>query len=1001
VAVVIEHDPHGDPPLAKRFRRRGGADADPLLQFFGCLGLQSKDNFASGQLFFKLGGGFVVTVTDEAGKKRQIQTDALGRITQVTEDPGGLGYGTTYGYSGLTTSVTSGSNQRTYVHDELGRLTSETNPESGTVGYVYNSSGDLSTRTDARGIVTTYGFDLLHRITGKTYSDGTPQVVYGYDISNPFYQTATNTVGRLVQIWTGSNPQFATWTAFSYDSMGRATTQWNCLSFPWANPCQNIVATKMQYDLAGNLTQMTYPSGMVVQQSYDSAGRLCQVAGATSNCSTATNPWATAFSYNPASQATAFNYGNGVAATFGYSNRLQRNSLKYAKGGTTLFNLNYAFGSAGSNNGNISAITDTVDNGRSVTYGYDPLNRLSSALTTGSTNYPQWGLSWIYDRYGNRTTQTVTAGTSAPGLPTITINPTTNRITTSPYAFDASGNMTNDGNNTLGYDGESRVINASNGGGSGSYNYGGDGLRAHQVSGTAAINSIYSGSSVIGQYDNQSGVLGEFVYAGGQQLAQTGGASVSNGSFEQGLSGWTTQGSTVQVITDSSRAHSGSKYVQMSTSSVTASVTAPTFAVVPGDVVDFGGWVYLESGGGAAVDWVLYAFDSSHSLVAAVVPTPWSVTTPGAWTYETGSYTVPSNIAYVCLLAQVYQPSGATTVRFDDGFLVTGTRYFHPDHLSTRVLTSFNGSILGQQGHYPFGESWYAQNSTTNWQFTSYQRDTESQNDYSVMRSYVNRLARFSSPDPAGLAAADPSNPQSWNRYAYVLNNPLGLIDPSGLDDCVDAHEDCNSDFFQGGSPGFDILGGNIGNVIDLTSLPGATISVTVIGFLNDTFNLGDLLNGSWGSSTGGGNTSGGGAGNRGPSFFDKFAACTEANRLDNALRGLGQAYGHPDLGNAAANLTNTATGAAIANQALNLTASALIPVAFRGGVYSGFHSTSWPHFVGGLLSQATGESAFSAIGKVAGRALSAAAAVTIVAEGAYNGAAMARCGVVTALGNP
>jgi len=33
-------------------------------------------------------------------------------------------------------------------------------------------------------------------------------------------------------------------------------------------------------------------------------------------------------------------------------------------------------------------------------------------------------------------------------------------------------------------------------------------------------------------------------------------------------------------------------------------------------------------------------------------------------------------------------------------------------------------------------------------------------------------------PDPAGMAAADPSNPQSWNRYAYVMNNPLGYVDP-------------------------------------------------------------------------------------------------------------------------------------------------------------------------------------------------------------------------------
>jgi uncharacterized protein RhaS with RHS repeats len=37
-------------------------------------------------------------------------------------------------------------------------------------------------------------------------------------------------------------------------------------------------------------------------------------------------------------------------------------------------------------------------------------------------------------------------------------------------------------------------------------------------------------------------------------------------------------------------------------------------------------------------------------------------------------------------------------------------------------------------------------------------------------------------PDPAGLAAADPANPQSWNRYAYVTNTPLSATDPLGLD---------------------------------------------------------------------------------------------------------------------------------------------------------------------------------------------------------------------------
>jgi RHS repeat-associated protein len=106
------------------------------------------------------------------------------------------------------------------------------------------------------------------------------------------------------------------------------------------------------------------------------------------------------------------------------------------------------------------------------------------------------------------------------------------------------------------------------------------------------------------------------------------------------------------------------------------------------------------------------------------------------------------------------------------------TTYHHQDHLSVRVNTDTNGTLAGEQGHYPFGEFWYSSSTTTKWRFTSYERDAESGNDYAIFRYHSNRLGRFLTPDPI---AGSTANPQSLNRYAYVQNDPTNRIDPLGL----------------------------------------------------------------------------------------------------------------------------------------------------------------------------------------------------------------------------
>ncbi len=249
--------------------------------------------------------------------------------------------------------------------------------------------------------------------------------------------------------------------------------------------------------------------------------------------------------------------------------------------------------------------------------------------------------------------------------------------------------------------------------------------------------------------------------------------------------GWTNLAGA-SAVTDATKSHSGSGYVQLSAAASSGAFAMLTnyVPVTPGEVVAFGGWAYHESGTGGGTGWFLQASDSSHTAIEWAGPSPSNVTA-SSWTDQVGSFTVPSGVAYVQVYCQIYLPTTATVARCDDGFLSAGTQYIHFDHLAPRVITDTSGADIGEQGHYPYGESWYANNATTKWAFTSYEHDSESLNEYAMARYDASRLGRFLSPDPAGKAAVDFTNPQSINQYVYVLNNPLNLTDPTGMYACV------------------------------------------------------------------------------------------------------------------------------------------------------------------------------------------------------------------------
>lgn len=69
---------------------------------------------------------------------------------------------------------------------------------------------------------------------------------------------------------------------------------------------------------------------------------------------------------------------------------------------------------------------------------------------------------------------------------------------------------------------------------------------------------------------------------------------------------------------------------------------------------------------------------------------------------------------------------------------------------------------------------------TTRQHFTGYEKDSESGLEFAQNRYYSSKFGRFTTVDPM-MASGDVRDAQSWNRYAYVRNNPLNLTDPLGL----------------------------------------------------------------------------------------------------------------------------------------------------------------------------------------------------------------------------
>lgn len=695
----------------------------------------SSNSSGSGEVITTYDANFTI-VTDQAGKVRRSAIDGLGRLVRVDEPDanGSLGPNdnpnqpTSYGYDALGNLrlVTQGSQQRFFNYDSLSRLIRARNPEMAvnpnleaitdpitsnsqwSVGYRYDNNGNLTQKTDARGVVTSYSYDALNRNTSVVYANdptSTPAVTLTYD-------GATNGKGKLWKTET-AGPNGSRTTINSFDALGRPTSQ--SQQFYSMASWSGVFSVSATYDKAGHLLTQTYPSGHSVSYSYDRAGRPSSFAGNLGDSTQRT--YSSGMLYSPFGAMTKEEFGTQtpVFNKLFYNSQDQlaeiRESTSYTGPTDTSWDrgaiINHYSNQGGcwgascnatDNNGNlrrqevyIPRPTSGSDNFAQF-YDYDSVNRLQSVRENRNGGALQWQQTYIYDRWGNRTIDQTNTWGAGINKKNFTVDIANNRLgvpagQAGTMSYDAAGNL---------------------------------------------ITDTYSASAVLRSYDAENrmrsetqanGIVAEYTYDG--------------------------DGHRVRRKVDSTET-----------------------------------WQVYGLAGELLAEYSPSCLWNRARTVCTIV-----AKFTNEYGYRNGQLLITTS------LENSFQP-----------------RWLVSDQLGTpRMIFDQTGSLAGVSRHdyLPFGEEifagtggrttaqGYGVEDSVRQKFTQYERDNETGLDFAQARHYSSSQGRFTRPDPyniffemkAGRDAGEQaqmlrwyaSEPQNWNRYTYCLNDPVNLIDPSGL----------------------------------------------------------------------------------------------------------------------------------------------------------------------------------------------------------------------------
>jgi RHS repeat-associated protein len=427
--------------------------------------------------------GLVFTrIMDPNGRVTRLGYDQFGRLVRAVD---ALGSATAYSYSGgQLASITDANGNVTSYSYTAERLSSTTFPDGAYESYTYYPDGQLFTRTDRRGRVATFTYDVHKRTTNVTHKTGgtvTDSVTYVYqgqklasvNRTAPYAESTTFTYdssyrvrtesqggrGALTYDYTAGDQVLSVAIAngptatYSYHDDGSLRTiDWSVVTGSF----------RYGYDLGGQYQRVTLPNGQVRDYSYDDQGRLTVLSNTLG-----------------ATTLASFAYGYDVNPSTGQPDVLgQRTNMS-----VTMPALSLASASS--------------------SYGYDPTYQLTNA---GYSTQPPFGGrsdSWGYDAIGNRITSTINETSRAYTYLKNGSNPSNGQRLQSDgvnsYGYDSAGNLVSKsgpgGAVGFGYDSDGRLTTSP----TATYRYDYQGRRSTKTASGATATYLYEGQNLVSE----------------------------------------------------------------------------------------------------------------------------------------------------------------------------------------------------------------------------------------------------------------------------------------------------------------------------------------------------------------------------------------------------------------------------------------------------------------------------------------------------------------------